>query len=122
MSGGGSGTLSFAVWPSYIGLAAEGQEFLPVEQRSQIWWRAEETPDGPRTVGAAGGPNSGNSQGCWVPAGTYHKYMFYNSPNGASTAFMPMPHPHVQLVDGWVVVDPIVNSDPATLAVSGIAR
>lgn len=115
---GGLGTLSFAVWPSYIGLAAENQELLPVEQRSQIWWRVENGVP----VGAAGGPNSGNSQGCWVPAGTYTKYLFYNTPDGPSTAYMPLAHPHIQLVAGWVVVDPIVNSDPATMAVSGIAR
>lgn len=106
---GGDGTLSFTVWPSYIGLAADEQVFVPVDQRSQIAWRAEADT----ILGAAR---------CWVPKGVYTRFAFFQSPDGPQSAEMLLPHPHVQPVDGWITVDPIQNTDPVVRLVSGVAR
>lgn len=106
---GGEGAVHFTVWPAYIGLAADGQEFLPVDQRAQIQWRPEQDT----IVGAAR---------CWVPKGVYTRFAFYQSPNGPESAHMVLPHPHVQHADGWITIDPICNTDPVAKAVSGIAR
>lgn len=97
------------MWPAYIGLATDGQQFLPVDQRAQISWR----PEGDTIVGEAR---------VWVPKGVYTRFVFYQSPDGPQSAEMLLPHPHVQPVDGWVTVDPIQNTDPAAKVVSGVAR
>jgi hypothetical protein len=109
MESGSQAELVMVVWPSMIGFGNPGPTILPPQQRGQIFWR----PDGDTIVGAAK---------VWVPKGEYTRLEYFRDPEGILCGTAPFPHPYIQPVDDWVVVDPIVNNDPINVGMSGITR
>lgn len=117
--GGGDGTLSVVVWPTYIGVAREGPTppFSCDEphnggyQRGQITWTA--VPDGREVIGRAR---------ILVPPGTYTHFVYFHHPTRPQACgVVKMPHP-LRCTEPITVldVDPITNADLALSRMEGI--
>jgi hypothetical protein len=103
---GGDGTLSFTIWPTYVGVSsgapAGGVHWEPTDlgyQRGQIAWELE---DG-QIVGRAK---------IDAPAGHYTHLLYFHHPeHPQSIGSVQLPHPVDFPTAGVIDVYPITNAD-----------